>query len=477
MPSELILGPIVAVDESTARIWFKDEPNRGLEVKYAEPFQQARTLSITCEADGICVCGIKDLRPNTEYEYGIFPANTPQSLAIGRFATFPDSHISIDFSFCFFSCHKPELNGAMAMWDRLSGLCHNASRLSPDSLRFALAIGDQIYADELGLNPKQYLNMDEESLAIHFDSRYNDFWRLRSLRDVFSRCPVYMTWDDHEIRDGWASRKKDRSNPQLKRVYSAAANAYVRHQLAHNPFCPRPETIKYYSFRFAQAGFIVTDLRGERDATSGAVMSRAQWEWLLQVLYSYSSQCQVVFLILGVPLYHPVRGLAKAVVDIKNIFSKDEMEDSWSAKQWQAEGLRLTKLLFDVQGAPGQRGRIVLLSGDAHIATCAEIRMGTDRQSLVIPQFTSSAISNAAPAVLKKVKGNIQDKSWRPLYSRMVYEARIPHLVAARNFGVVRVTRVDDDKSSVSFDLQHEKSDAHVTMFDGKIIEKSIVVS
>jgi len=477
MSDELVLGPIVGVDENKALIWFKDTPNNNYVVKYAEEFSVGDSVTFTSYPDSTCICALNNLKANTEYNFSIQNPDSSHVYAKGRFATFPKAGEDLDFSFSFFSCHKPEEDGSLVMWDRLSGICHEASRINnPASLRFCLAIGDQIYADELGKAPKQYLKMDEESLTVHFDSRYNEFWRFRSIRNVFSRCPAYMMWDDHEIRDGWGSRKSDFSNKQLKKVFKAAEEAFIRHQLSYNPFCPSPLNKKYYSFRFAQAGFIVLDLRGERNAKSKKIMSDTQWEWFKKTINSYCSRCKAVFLITTVPFYHPVRGVAKAVVDIKDIFSKDEMEDSWSDKQWRNEGIKFADIIIESISLPGRRARLYLLGGDAHIATAGEIRLGTDLMAVKIPQFTSSAISNAAPGALKLVSKNIQDRSWRKLYDKKLYEARLPHLIAARNFGVVRVTPGKYGKQKVKFELHHELSDAKMTLYDDGEFGKPICV-
>ncbi|PWB76078.1 hypothetical protein C3F09_01155 [candidate division GN15 bacterium] len=478
MPEELTLGPIVGVTANSANIWFKDVSKNMYWIRYGEKFETGSTLTFNSADDATCLCKLDNLKPNTEYDYALSKSDGGEVLANGRFATFPRDSENVAFSFGFFSCHKPEAAESLVMWDRLSRLIHSASRTdSPDSIRFNLAIGDQIYADEYGVKSKDYLNLDEASLDFHFESRYNLFWRLRSVRDVFSRCPSFMIWDDHDIRDGWGSRKNDLKDPQLLKVFRAAEESFIRHQLSHNPFCPNPRTTKYYAFRFAQAGFIVLDLRGERNANTRTMMSETQWKWLARQLNVYCGQCKVVFVVTSVPFYHPVRGFAKALVDLKKILSKDEMEDSWGSKVWQAEGARFAKILFDAQGAPGRKSKIVLLGGDAHLATCAEIRIGSDMQAISIPQFTSSAISNAAPSVYKIVHGNIQDKSWRSIYDGTQYQGRIPHLIVARNVGIVRVTPLSDGESSVRFDLHHERSEAPVTLYDNQIAKKPVVIA
>ena len=481
MPDELILGPILGVDENKAMIWFKATPETPYCVKYAEKFSASNAVNVKTGSDAICVCTLNNLKPNTEYDYVITDSTGLRYCANGRFATFPSSDQTIDFSFGFYSCHKPAEEGALKMWDRLSGICHGACHVGdPSSLRFLLPIGDQIYADELddgsGRPPTQYLKEDEDSLTLHYESRYNFFWAQRSVRDVLSRCPVYMMWDDHEIRDGWGSRKNDLKDAQLLKVFKAAEEAFIRHQLIYNPFCPDPSAKKYYAFRFAQTGFIVLDLRSERNANSREIMSPTQWAWFETQLNSLCVRCKAVFVVTTVPFYHPVRGFAKAIIDLKNLISKDELEDSWGSKQWQNEGIRFAKTMFDAMGSPGHQAKLFILGGDAHIATCAEIRLGTDMQSLIIPQFTSSAISNAAPPVVKRVHGNIQNPSWKAIYDHQQYEGRIPHLIAARNFGIVRITNQANGMTNVRYDLQHENSDAHVILYDGKMILPPVVI-
>jgi phosphodiesterase/alkaline phosphatase D-like protein len=485
MSRQLQLSPIVGVSSNGARVWFKDLSDVDYKLLVTKRFDATVLPVARRQDDNAWWFFVDNLNANTEYEYRVVDNADSEVLAIGRFATLPAENAELDFSFAFFSCHKPAEDGSLVMWDRLAALSNGASRVNdPASLRFALGVGDQVYVDEMGwslaergLEAMDYLKLDYESLALHCDTCYNEYWRFRSLRHVYSNCPAFFTWDDHEIRDGWGSRKKDRTTPQLLHVYGAAEEAFIKHQLRHNPFCTSPNTKKYYSFRFGKTGFIVTDLRGERDAKTKQMMSQEQWTWLSDTLQTYSSQCQAVFVVTSVPFFHPVRGATKFAVNLLDLFSKDELEDSWNCGQWETEGARFAKLLFDVQTAPGQRGQLYLLGGDVHVATCAEIRFGSDHQAAVIPQFTSSAISNTTSDFVRIARGNIRSDDWKRIYDGHIYEGRLPHFVAARNFGVVSVAYDGSGRCNVKYELHHERSDVPATLYDGELITPPVVIS
>ena len=115
------------------------------------------------------------------------------------------------------------------------------------------------------------------------------------MRDVLANIPVYMMWDDHDIRDGWGSSPAD--SPTMVARYPRGApifelcrgyfedcrDAYWHFQACHNPrrAMPRldPPLPNYvgcsaragnarampFAFRCGRLVVLVLDSRGERD--------------------------------------------------------------------------------------------------------------------------------------------------------------------------------------------------------------------
>ena len=94
-----------------------------------------------------------------------------------------------------------------------------------------------------------------------------DYLGIPEVQDVYSRCPSFLMWDDHEIRDGWGSYKRDATEVYRKQMLEAAAAVYGDYQLAHNPYAAHGAGLAdpgYYAFQYGEIGFIVPDLRRHR---------------------------------------------------------------------------------------------------------------------------------------------------------------------------------------------------------------------
>ncbi len=213
-----------------------------------------------------------------------------------------------------------------------------------------LMLGDQIYADDLGLPSDPSVEAYNERYQIAFGQPH--------IRQLMGRVPTYMTLDDHEIANDWPAGASGRD--EVVR-YPAAIHALLTYQLSHSPLLPMtapnqlagvPEKL-WYTFQDGVCDFFVTDTRTERllaeDVTQRALISPIQ----LAALQAWLTD--------GAPR-------VKCVVSSVPFFPDPERnsQDKWA-------------------GFPAQRGavletirqqgvrRVLFLGGDVHVSTSAKL--------------------------------------------------------------------------------------------------------
>ncbi len=139
------------------------------------------------------------------------------------------------------SCHNPhearkDGHEGHAVWADLPQII---ARDNNKKVRFALLVGDQVYADRW---EKQILSEpSEEKRLRHYLSAYRQFWSNIHYRRVLCSLPAVMMWDDHDITDGWGSRVDSFAGstsdfkPEWKSLFSAASRAFSVMQASRNP--------------------------------------------------------------------------------------------------------------------------------------------------------------------------------------------------------------------------------------------------
>ena len=91
--------------------------------------------------------------------------------------------------------------------------------------QFILMMGDQLYLDEDGVDVfRTKLNAGPKARRNAIVEKYKINWSREVVRKVLANTPVYMMWDDHDIRDGWGSGASDSEtlvarHPRGKRIF------------------------------------------------------------------------------------------------------------------------------------------------------------------------------------------------------------------------------------------------------------------
>lgn len=372
------------------------------------------------------VVTLTGLDPDTRYFYEIVDAALPRpagalvTQAPPSFRTLPARELTDDqggLRFAFLSCNgvqaRPPGKAATAMWRRLM-----VQALADERVRFAIMAGDQIYADTirdgwLADNSRSHNLSEADADALYrrlipeYGRIYLGWWRRAAIRTVMAHLPSVMTWDDHEIYDGWGSFG-DEHLPAQQAFFRAAAAAFDAHQLALAPAdhgLARGEGHRAFHFRVGQVGFLVLDLRTHRRArtlATSALVGDAQWAYIERVLAEFAAGgVHQLVVVTSVPPVYADRwllGLPKAVLRD----SHDDFVDQWGSPPNRSDQLRLLGKLFRFRAATG--ANVIVLGGDVHIGCVGRITSAAPEflrpgeSSATLHQAVSSAIAYHAPA-------------------------------------------------------------------------------
>ncbi len=376
---------------------------------------------------------IADLIPETRYYFGAFNLQEKVwELGIERahtFMTLPENRPGPwDITFGLYSCHMPfdPKNPSKAdagMWDLME------KELQFSKARFVIGGGDQVYADGVDhLNIWKWLKKVKdddpsiEDMLSWYRDIYRGYWGFTGVQAVFRQFPNYMTWDDHEIMDGWGSYTKDELSNELDtifewedkkknlrladRMFKAATHVYKEYQHSHNPTAPieRKDADCYdYSFSNCGSDHYVLDMRAKRDFQQdhkilGSKQLKRFKRWSKELARSENDG--PIFITSTVPMVH-LKDFVANVLDWLPVFgARDDVRDHWAHAM---HGTEFNKILTTIFKSSHQTKRpIVILSGDVHIG--AVFRLFCDNKKYAdakVFQLTSSAITYAALGPLK----------------------------------------------------------------------------
>ncbi len=409
------------------------------------------------------------------------------------------------YSFALFSCNMPykvdnndERDLRLSNEKMWGSLDDTLKRHKDKGLRFIIGGGDQVYSDgvdhkEINLpkNLNTRMKKDEngeltptkDEMVLWYRDIYRGYWGIRGINRIFSSYPSYMIWDDHEIWDGWGSYlltsegdeddelhrlfpEYEKQKDELKarglkredllklkdRMFDAAKQVYNEYQHSHNP----GDSTRYdYDFDHGEkSAFYFLDGRGERDVNrdKNRILGAAQLERLKNWLKSPEVKSKkVIFIVSAVPVLHvspTIAGLSELSVT-ERIGLQDDLRDSWENSKHKEERKEFMETLF--KAADDNDQRVVILSGDVHIAAAFKISNGTS----VIHQLTSSAITYNIPlweSYLFSVFGVPDDGETEEGYSfkRLA-------LYGDSNYSLVKVD-FTDDKEEIEFQLYGTQS-------------------
>src|ERR1043165_5762952 len=212
----LQLGPVVGhTDETSTRIWIQvtDDPRLyRLRVEEVGLFQFESTELGAIEF-GTAIARVTGLQPDRRYTYRVTRSDRFISGARGTVRTLPPAASMTNLLFCVISCNGAETLGA---WERFAEF---VERSHPS---FVLMMGDQVYMDEDAPDIfEKHFNSDPVVRRKAMAEKYRSNWSRDTLRRVLANVPIYMVWDDHDIRDGWGSLASDSPTLAARHAHGA----------------------------------------------------------------------------------------------------------------------------------------------------------------------------------------------------------------------------------------------------------------
>ena len=340
----------------------------------------------------------------------------------------PDAQID----FLVMSCHNPLVAAedgfhGHAVWADLPQII---SRHSNRNVRFALLVGDQVYADawqeRILAEPTA-----EGRLKLYLDV-YRTYWSNIYYRRVMCRLPAVMMWDDHDITDGWGSDEKSfapRSEeflPQWRNLFEAAFSAFTIMQASRNPptLAENPRDGLDFAFRIGRWGFLFLDLRTNRNWRRSQLLTEEQSGRIRNWVEANRAGMRALFVVSPVVFSHGSPLLEKYTVKfwpwvmraVDGILSskrlpwgkalrtkfwdsvgdiRDDIRDSWGDEGNAAQADAMLDFLFGLQNAPENPVSVVVISGDIHTSGYANIYSSdaAHKERPTIPHVTSSSVS------------------------------------------------------------------------------------
>jgi len=452
-----------------------------------------RELTFSHRRDLTRVVELKGLEPGTRYHYALRRKEVRDAfqweweLGFGTARSFRTHDEDPErVAFGLFSCHMPfdtDLHDPqpvnMELWK------HFREELLDAGASLVIGGGDQVYTDgHAAISIWKWLQKVKDRNPSHGDmvSWYRDiyrgYWGMDAVQAVFRSFPTYMTWDDHEIKDGWGSYTDDELSDELDTLFEwedreenlrlagmmwkAAQQVYDEYEHCHNPDPPRKQAGDgsrnwHYAFECGPCAFFVLDLRGHRFYRSdddAAVLGEEQLADFERWITREADDSEVLFVVSSVPLVH-ASSFVVNWLDLPFSSLKDDFRDHWEHASHLAERERLLDLVFRSSHETGRR--VAFLSGDVHVAASMKLVSPRDYPGARVYQITSSGItyaglSSVGRRVLKMV---VRDDG--PLHGarggpkRGTYK-QLHEPLARNNFGIMRVAR-EEGGVGVSWDL------------------------
>jgi hypothetical protein len=405
----------------------------------SQPTDPSGHLRLTAERLWTDCVTVGGLQPDTEYVYSLWrnaacdmPVENLDGLRKSdlRFKTLPaDNDAQIDF--LMMSCHNPTVatqdgNEGYGVWADIPQIIGQDSN---KSVRFALLVGDQVYADKW---KDQLLSAPDHATRLKLYLQvYREFWSNIHYRRVLCALPAMMIWDDHDIFDGWGStadsyesKKSPNMLPNYLDTFKAASEVFRVMQVSRNPPALSEDPRDGYDccFRMGKWGFVLLDLRTNRNFRLGRLMHEDQAYRIRNWVEQHKADLNGLFVISPVVFTHAAPSLDAVgtyvwpwVMWAVDAFAKkfewgkglqrsfndslgdirDDIGDSWGAPENNGQTDMILDFLFEVQNDKEHPLPVVILSGDIHTSGYANVYSSNPEHAkrASIPHITSSSVA------------------------------------------------------------------------------------
>lgn len=321
--SRLKLGPIVGhTSHASTCIWVQvhDDP-----VDYALRVHGGGTFPFESTEGGqlefrTALAVADGLRPDWRYRYSVLRRGRSVAGARGSFRTTPLPGSMASLLVCVISCSRtPQLG----LWPRFA---HFVEWAKP---HFVLMVGDQLYVDEdLPDVFREHLESKPQVRRRALAEKYRANWIREPVRRVMANVPVYMMWDDHDIRDGFGSMAAE--SPTLRAKYPRGESIFVKNNAFfedardaywHFQGCRNPRNVPDealvsdppsagerkampFTFRCGRLAVLVLDSRGARDVFRAEfpALGADQWTFIQQTVDNLPNDVEALAIVTPTPI-------------------------------------------------------------------------------------------------------------------------------------------------------------------------------
>ena len=216
LPQGIAVGDVTS---QSALLWLRTEGARPVQIEWASvaawelmskmatirsPAARTAVFVSSADADYTLTIPLDDLAPATRYRYHVLVGQVqgkPLTVAArGEFTTLPDVANSALVTFAW----SGDLGGL--------GHCRRGAAGYPifdvmraQQLDFFLFLGDTMYGDHLCPSPPNEPGADFRATTLaEYRARHRDQRGAEALRRFLDSVPVYVIWDDHEVRNNFA---------------------------------------------------------------------------------------------------------------------------------------------------------------------------------------------------------------------------------------------------------------------------------
>lgn len=315
----------------------------------------SESILLSAENDFTGEIRFTSLESSTEYYYQVKLEGSDSSRS-GNFKTAPASDDAAEFSFVFGAC----LGGQGYCRDPETGwiIFDQMAAVEPD---FFIITGDTIYSDsvcpiETNVAGAENIEIDLEG----FRSRYQYHLEDEHYASFLADTPIFVTWDDHEVRDNFGGPELSAINPQLLAEGTQAFFEYLPLMIQEDG---TPQIYRQVNYG-ANADIFFLDTRSYRDPlvnwdpspqtlSHKTMLGEEQFAWLQDGLNH--SEATWKFIVSSVPVGYPT-GFPQPEVD-----GRDSWANGADRSGYETE---LMRLLFYIEAHDIEN--VIFLTGDTH---------------------------------------------------------------------------------------------------------------
>lgn len=298
------------VSSQGALLWLRTDGPASVQVEWATvarweqasklatavaPVSRTSFITTTEETDYTLTIPLEGLSPATRYRYHVLIGSADQTTrqlpaspaAKGEFITLPDEKISAAVTFAW----SGDLGGQGRCRQGAGGypIFDVIQRHNPD---FFLFLGDTIYGDNPCPSPPNEPGADFKATTLQtYRARHRYQRGAEALRRFLRTIPVYVIWDDHEVRDNFAGpfdEQMPAGRQALREYWPIASPAEDPHRM-------------YRSVRYgADLELFILDTRQyrsrneDKDGPFKTMLGEAQLKWLLDGLRASTATWKVI---------------------------------------------------------------------------------------------------------------------------------------------------------------------------------------